>query len=161
METADILTIIGGIGGIQGFIELVKWWRGRKVHDRQDVADVVAAENENERKQVSWLEARLAERDKKIDDIYAELRAEQTARLEEVHRRHEVELKLAEVEVKKCHKRGCADRIPHSRKPAAESGRRGLFPHWPKIQRVLRLERTRLSLHYRGRRHDSTNVAGG
>lgn len=114
METADILTIIGGIGGIQGFIELVKWWRGRKVHDRQDVADVVAIENENERKQVSWLEARLAERDKKIDAIYAELRAEQTARLEEVHRRHEVELKLAEAEVKKCHKRGCTERIPPS-----------------------------------------------
>ncbi|WP_303033819.1 hypothetical protein [uncultured Duncaniella sp.] len=87
METTDLLTILGGIGGIQGVIELVKWWRGRKVQDRQDIAEVVAAENENERKQVSWLENRLAERDKKIDAIYAELRAEQTARLEEVHRR--------------------------------------------------------------------------
>ena len=114
METVDLLTIISGVGCIQGIIELIKWWRGRKVHDRQDVADVVAAENENERKQVSWLEARLAERDKKIDAIYAELRAEQAARLEEVHRRHEVELKLAEADVKKCHKRGCADRIPPS-----------------------------------------------
>ena len=114
METVDLLTIISGVGGIQGIIELIKWWRGRKVHDRQDVADVVAAENENERKQVSWLEARLAERDKKIDAIYAELRAEQAARLEEVHRRHEVELKLAEAEVKKCHKRGCAARMPPS-----------------------------------------------
>lgn len=114
MGTVDLLTIISGVGGIQGIIELIKWWRGRKVHDRQDVADVVAAENENERKQVSWLEARLAERDKKIDAIYAELRAEQAARLEEVHRRHEVELKLAEAEVKKCHKRGCADRMPPS-----------------------------------------------
>lgn len=114
MEVTDVLTIIGGIGGMQGVIEAIKWWRGRKVHDRQDVAEVVSAENENERKQVSWLEARLAERDKKIDAIYAELRAEQTARLEEVHRRHEVELKLAEAEVKKCHKRGCTDRIPPS-----------------------------------------------
>lgn len=114
MDTADILTIIGGIGGIQGIIELAKWWRGRKVQDRQDVAEVVAAENEIERNQVSWLKARLAERDKKIDAIYSELRAEQTARLEEVHRRHEVELKLAEAEVRKCHKRGCTDRIPPS-----------------------------------------------
>jgi len=114
MELTDILTIVAGIGGIQGVIELVKWWRGREVHDRQDVADVVAVENENERKQISWLEERLAERDRKIDAIYAELRAEQTARLEEVHRRHEVELKLAEAEVKKCHKRGCDDRIPPS-----------------------------------------------
>ncbi|MCI9171997.1 MAG: hypothetical protein HFJ92_02665 [Muribaculaceae bacterium] len=80
METTDLLTILGGIGGIQGVIELVKWWRGRKVQDRQDIAEVVAAENENERKQVSWLENRLAERDKKIDAIYAELRAEQLKR---------------------------------------------------------------------------------
>ncbi|MDE6860944.1 MAG: hypothetical protein K2J65_11095 [Duncaniella sp.] len=114
MGTADVLTIIGGIGGIQGIIELVKWWRGRKVQDRHDVAEVVAAENENERKQVGWLEARLAERDKKIDTLYVELRTEQAARMEEVHRRHEVELKLTEAEVKKCHKRGCADRIPPS-----------------------------------------------
>ncbi len=114
METTTILTIIGGIGGIQGIIELAKWWRGRRVQDRQDIAGVVAAENENERNQVSWLEARLTERDRKIDALYAELRAEQAARLEEVHRRHEVELQLAEAEVKKCHKRGCKDRIPPS-----------------------------------------------
>lgn len=121
MDFTQLLTTVGAIGGIQGVIELIKWWRGRKVQDRQDVAGVVATENENERKQVSWLENRLAERDKKIDAIYAELRAEQTARLEEVHHRHEVELKLAEVElklaeaeIKKCRKRGCAGRIPPS-----------------------------------------------
>lgn len=121
MDFTQLLTTVGAIGGIQGVIELIKWWRGRKVQDRQDVAGVVATENENERKQVSWLENRLAERDKKIDAIYAELRAEQTARLEEVHRRHEVELKLAEAElklaeaeIKKCRKRGCAGRIPPS-----------------------------------------------
>ena len=114
METTDLLTLIGGIGGIQGVIELIKWWRGRKVQDRQDIAGVVAAENENERKQVSWLEERLAERDKKIDALYIELRTAQAAQLEEVHRRHEVELQLKEAEVKKCHKRGCNDRIPPS-----------------------------------------------
>ena len=96
------LTIIGGIGGIQGFIELVKWRRGRKVQDRSDVATVEAVENENKRKQVDWLESRLAERDAKIDHLYAELRTEQNARLEEIHRRHETELKLAEAEAKKC-----------------------------------------------------------
>lgn len=114
MQLTDLITLIGCIGGLQGVIELLKWWRGRKVSDRQNVAAVVATENENERKQVSWLEARLAERDKKIDALYAELRAEQAARLEEVHRRHEVELALTEAEVKKCQKRGCADRIPPS-----------------------------------------------
>jgi len=114
METTDLLALIGGIGGLQGVIELIKWWRGRKVQDRQDVAEAEATENENKRKQISWLEARLAERDKKIDTIYVELRAEQAARLEEIHRRHELELQLAEAEVKKCHKRGCKDREPPS-----------------------------------------------
>lgn len=114
MEAIDILTIVGGIGGIQGIIEAVKWWRGRKVQDRHDVAEVEATENENDRKQIDWLEKRLAERDAKIDRIYEELRSEQNARLEEIHRRYEVELKLTEAEAKKCHKRGCKDRIPPS-----------------------------------------------
>lgn len=99
---------------MQGVIELVKWWRGRRTRERQDVAAVVAAENENDRKQVDWLEKRLAERDGKIDHLYEELRTEQNARLDEIHRRHETELRLAEAEVKKCHKRGCAERIPPS-----------------------------------------------
>ena len=43
METTDLLALIGGIGGVQGVIELIKWWRGRKVQDRQDIAGVVAA----------------------------------------------------------------------------------------------------------------------
>ncbi len=114
MEITDIITIIGGIGGIQGVIELLKWWRGRKVQDRQDVAEITATENENYRKQIEWYEKRLQERDAKIDRIYAELREEQATHLEEIHRRHEVELQLKEAEVKKCCKRGCADREPPS-----------------------------------------------
>ena len=114
MVTAEILALIGGAGGMQGIVELVKWWRGRKTRERQDTAAVVAAENDNDRKQVDWLEKRLAERDGKIDHLYEELRTEQNARLDEIHRRHEVELQLAEAEVKKCHKRGCAERIPPS-----------------------------------------------
>ncbi len=114
MEIADILTIIGGIGGMQGFIELIKWWRGRKIQYRQDMADVEYKENENTRRQVDWLEKRLSERDAKIDRIYEELRTEQNARLEEIHRRHEVELKLTDAEAKKCHKRSCKDRMPPS-----------------------------------------------
>lgn len=114
MELTDILTLAGAVGGIQGIIEALKWWRRRKVQDRSDVAAVVATENENTRKQVDWLEKRLADRDAKINSLYVELRAEQEAKLNEIHLRHEVELKLAEAEAKKCHKRGCKDRIPPS-----------------------------------------------
>lgn len=93
-------------------IELIKWWRGRKIRDRQDVATVEAAESENSRKQIDWLEKRVADRDRKIDGLYGELRELQSKYLDEIHARHEVELQLKEAEVKKCHKRGCSDRIP-------------------------------------------------
>lgn len=73
---------------------------------------VSALENENIRKQTDWLEARLAERDRKIDSIYAELRAEQARRIEEIRLRHEVEIKLTEAEARKCCVRGCSSRIP-------------------------------------------------
>ena len=82
MEMTEVMTLLGAAGGMQGVIELVKWWRGRRTRERQDVAAVVAAENENDRKQVDWLEKRLAERDGKIDHLYEELRTEQNARLE-------------------------------------------------------------------------------
>ena len=114
MDITSTLTIVGALGGLQGLIELFKWWRKRKVQDRHDEADVVAIENENDRKQIDWLEKRLAERDAKIDRLYEELRQEQKAKLDEIHLRHETELRLAEAEVKKCHKRGCSDRVPPS-----------------------------------------------
>ena len=100
----------GAVGGLHGLLELAKWWHGRKIKDRLDVADVESKETENRRRQIEWLEKRIAERDAKIDGLYAELRLEQKAKLEEVHRRHEIELELAEANVKKCHKRGCPDR---------------------------------------------------
>lgn len=114
MELTDILTLAGAFGGIQGIIEGAKWWLSRKATVRQDNAEADAKEDENDRRNTDWLEKRLQERDAKIDGIYAELRQEQTARLEEIHRRHEVELQLKEAEVKKCCKRGCADREPPS-----------------------------------------------
>lgn len=114
MDTADMLAIIGAVGGVQGLLQLLQWWFSRKATLRQGNAAAQAAENENNRKQVEWLEKRIAERDTKIDGLYAELRQEQAARLEEIHRRHEVELRLAEAEVRKCLKRRCSDREPPS-----------------------------------------------
>lgn len=114
MDLADVITIVAGIGGIQGVIEAVKWWRGRKVQDRQDVANVEAVEDDNIRKQIDWLEKRLMERDTKIDGIYSELRATQKLHMDELHAHHETQLLLKDAECKKCHKRGCPDRVPPS-----------------------------------------------
>ncbi len=114
MGIEQILTIIGTIGGVEGIVHFSKWWLSRKATARQDAATAEAAENENYRRQIEWYEKRLAERDAKIDKIYIELREEQAARLDELRARHEVELKLAEAEAKKCLKRGCGDRVPPS-----------------------------------------------
>lgn len=108
----DLIALIGTVGGIQGLTEALKWWNSRRLRRREEEAGVNALENENIRKQTDWLEARLADRDKKIDSIYAELRAEQARRIEEIHLRHEVELKLTDAEARKCCVRGCASRIP-------------------------------------------------
>ncbi|MDE7421070.1 MAG: hypothetical protein K2N35_12765 [Muribaculaceae bacterium] len=114
MNIADIITLVGTVGGIQGLVEIGKWWQNRKIDRRKEEAYVKATENQVTRSQIDWLEKRLAERDAKIDAIYAELRKEQTLHIGEIHRRHEAELRLAEAEAWKCLIRGCPQRQPPS-----------------------------------------------
>ena len=116
MEVMDIMTLVGTVGGVQGVVEIMKWWQSRKVERRKEEADAVAIENHNGRQQIDWLEHRLADRDAKIDTIYAELRKEQLLRIGEIHQRHEVELKFAEAEARKCLVRGCDHRMPPEEK---------------------------------------------
>ena len=71
-----------------------------------------SAENENERNQVAWLEERIAQRDAKIDAIYVELREEQSAHLEDIHKRYVAELQLKEAELSRCDLWECLKRIP-------------------------------------------------
>ncbi len=114
MDISEIITLIGTVGGIQGIVEVGKWWQSRKLDRRKEEAGVTATENQVNRQQIDWLEKRLAERDSKIDAIYSELRKEQTLRIEEIHQRHEAELRLAEAEARKCIIRGCPQRQPPS-----------------------------------------------
>lgn len=112
MEITDIMTLVGAAGGMQGIVEIAKRWHSRRMEMRKEEADVTAVENQNRRQQIDWLEKRLMERDAKIDAIYAELRQEQTRRIDEMHQRHEVELRLTEAEARKYLVRGCPSRIP-------------------------------------------------
>lgn len=114
MDISEIFTLMGTVGGIQGLVEIGKWLQSRKLDRRKEEAGVTATENQVGRQQIDWLEKRLAERDAKIDAIYAELRKEQTLRIEEIHQRHEAELRLAEAEARKCIIRGCPQRQPPS-----------------------------------------------
>ncbi|WP_281960352.1 hypothetical protein, partial [Bacteroides clarus] len=96
MELNDWLAIIGAIGGSSTITWAITFWVNRKTNARKEDASADAMENENERKQVAWLEERIAQRDTKIDGLYVELRQAQSAHLEEIHKRHEIELKLKE-----------------------------------------------------------------
>lgn len=83
MELNDWLTILGALGGL----EAIKWIVNFYVNRKTDARKEDAAENENERKQVAWLEERIAQRDTKFDAMYVG-----AFHLEDFHKRHELEL---------------------------------------------------------------------
>lgn len=114
MVLNDWIVLITALGGIEGIKQLIKLWMSRKTDARKEDAAADSMENENERKQVDWLEKRLSERDSKIDALYIELRQEQTDKIKVIHEKHEVELQLKEAEMKRCDVRGCANRQPPS-----------------------------------------------
>ncbi|WP_270436358.1 MULTISPECIES: hypothetical protein [Bacteroides] len=114
MELNDWLAILGAIGGLEAIKWIVNFYVNRKTNARKEDATADSMEDENERKQVDWLEKRLAERDAKIDTIYVELRQEQAAHLDEIHKRHETELKLKESDMKRCEVRKCLEREPQT-----------------------------------------------
>lgn len=114
MGINEWLTIIGALGGLEAVKWVVNFYVNRRTNARKEDASADAMENENERKQVAWLEERIAQRDAKIDAIYVELRQEQSAHLDDIHKKHELELKLKEAEIKKCDVRGCMNRQPPS-----------------------------------------------
>lgn len=114
MDLNDLLALIGALGGFKAIEWGVTFIVNRKTNARKEDASVDSLEDENERKQVNWLEERLAQRDSKIDSIYVELRQTQQAHMEEVHKRHELELKLKESEARRCDVRACGGRKPPS-----------------------------------------------
>lgn len=110
----EFLSVLGALGGFKAIEWVVTFLVNRKTNARKEDASADAMENENKRKQVAWLEERIAQRDTKIDGLYVELRQAQSAHLEEVHKRHEIELRLKEAEMKRCDVRGCSGRKPPS-----------------------------------------------
>lgn len=114
MGLNEWLALIGALGGLEAIKWIANFYVNRKTNARKEDAAADAAENENERKQVAWLEERIAQRDAEIDTIYVELRQEQAEKLQLIYDKHELELKLKEAEIKKCDVRGCSNRQPPS-----------------------------------------------
>lgn len=111
---SDIITILGTLGGFELIKWVVTWLTTHKSVEKKASEEAEAIEILNEQKRTDWLERRICERDSKIDSLYIELRAEQQNRLEEIYKRHELELKLKESEVKRCDVRKCTSRKPPS-----------------------------------------------
>ena len=118
MGINELLALIGALGGLEAIKWVVNFYVNRKTNARKEDAAADAAENENERKQIAWLEERIAQRDAKIDALYIELRHEQQAKLEEIHKRHGIELQLKDAEYNRCEMpyNECHRRIPPRRR---------------------------------------------
>lgn len=118
MGINELLALIGALGGLEAIKWVVNFYVNRKTNARKEDAAADAAENENERKQIAWLEERIAQRDAKIDALYIELRHEQQAKLEEIHKRHGLELQLKDAEYNRCEMpdNECHRRIPPRRR---------------------------------------------
>lgn len=114
MGLNEWLALIGALGGFEAIKWIVNFYVNRRTNARKEDATADSMEDENERKQVKWLEDRISQRDIKIDALYVELRETQSTLLEEIHKRHEVELKLKEAEFRRCDVRRCPEREPPS-----------------------------------------------
>ena len=102
MELTNWLAIIGAFGGLEAVRWGVTFWVNRKTNARKEDASADSMEDENERKQVDWLEERIAQRDAKIDALYVELRNEQSDKLAWIHKCHKLELQLKDAEHNRC-----------------------------------------------------------
>lgn len=117
MGLNEWLALIAALGGW----EAMKWgitaWTNRKTNARKEDAAADAVENENERKQIDWLEERIAQRDAKIDALYVELRNEQSDKLTWIHKCYGLELQLKDAEHNRCDRPDseCGRRIPPRR----------------------------------------------
>lgn len=114
MQITTILAFVTAMGGLEAVKWLVGYFSNRKTDARKEEASVNSLEEENHRKEINWLEERLIQRDGKIDELYTELHKEQEAKIDWIHKCHEVELRQKELEVKRCEIRGCVNRIPPS-----------------------------------------------
>ena len=113
----DLATLIGVLGGWEGIKWIIMAIINRRTNARKEDASADAMVDENYRKQVGWLEERVAQRDTKIDALYAELREVEGDRLNWVHKCHEAELALKDAEHNRCDRPDseCGRRVPPRR----------------------------------------------
>ena len=65
MGLNEWLALIGALGGLEAIKWVINFYVNRKTNARKEGAAADSMENENERKQIAWLEERIAQRDAK------------------------------------------------------------------------------------------------
>lgn len=121
MELNEWLLLLGALGGVQGCIELIKFWMKRKSMRKQANAEATHADLANLNDYAdSWKElyteakGEIKELNAKIDSLYADIKVLRECKAEHVRNEHRLELENEALKIKKCDVRGCADRVPPS-----------------------------------------------
>lgn len=61
MGLNEWLALIGALGGLEAIKWVINFYVNRKTNARKEGAAADSMENENERKQIAWLEERIAQ----------------------------------------------------------------------------------------------------
>lgn len=135
MGVTDIIAIIGGIGGIQGFIELGKWWYGRKRAARTDEFKLLRETNEFLQTQQLEKEKRFAEQTQVLRSTQREL-LDTTKREAETGITHTREIAALNIELARvrCEDADCPFRRPPNAQTPPKAGMTNEIYHAQKKQ---------------------------
>ena len=109
MAITDIITLIIGIGGLQGLIELARWWRSRKTQDRRDAAEAKSSEFKVLQDITEFLQSQLKEKEERFAEQTALVRQQNRELLEAERKISELSIELANV---RCDDKKCPFRQP-------------------------------------------------
>lgn len=107
MELKDwswaVVGLVSALGGL-GLVRLLMFGSAEK---RKLDVDNEGLQGENSRRQIDWLEKRIAERDRRIDLIFSELRNEQRETVELLKRLYRLDSKLKAERLMRCEVMDC------------------------------------------------------
>ena len=107
----DWIMLVTAFGGVEGAMQLVKWWVNRKTNKRISDAQADVEEFKALREYNEFLQKQLSEKEQRF--------VEQTERLRKLQDEHfalketNSDLRL-ELAMKRCERKKCGDRVPQN-----------------------------------------------
>lgn len=111
MTMNDWIMLVTAFGGVEGAMQLVKWWVNRKTNKRISDAQADVEEFKALREYNEFLQKQLSEKEQRF--------VEQTERLRKLQDEHfalketNSDLRL-ELAMKRCERKKCGDRVPQN-----------------------------------------------